>query len=304
MTATCPACQSSTTDCVGPLPPFSAGLFGGMKLNVAITPGELMHCKRCDLQFRHPTLSDEALTQLYQDLPATVWHSDEARPYWPQAKMLLEKFAVNPHVLDVGCFTGDFMAWLPSSWKKSGIEPTRSAAERAAASGINVIGPSVAEVDPSSLQMGAITIFDVIEHVTQPIAFLQKLKTALAPDGCFILLTGATDTWPFRLLGRHYWYSALPEHVTFYSATWFHWAAKQLDMKVVHFSHLSSEQRDFRVWFTQGVKIIAYTIVCRLREAGCPDWLIRCFPVLRRACSWNVVPWWKQSRDHLFVVLK
>lgn len=304
MTPACPACRSANTINCGPLPPFRPGVFGGEKLDAAIAPGDLIHCPRCDLKFRYPALSDEALTRLYEDLPDSVWHSDEPRPYWRQAADLLDQFASSNRLLDVGCFTGDFMAWLPASWKKLGIEPSRNAAERAAASGIEMIGHSVAEFDASHVHAGAITIFDVIEHVTQPVDFLRKLKSALAPDGSLILLTGATDTWPFRLLGRHYWYSSLPEHVSFYSVAWFHWVAEQLGMKVVHASYLSSEKREFRAWLTQGVQIAAYAIVRRLREAGWPEAVIRCLPVIRRACSWTVVPWWKQAHDHLFVVLK
>ncbi len=299
----CPACQQTNIDNQGRLPAFPTHVFGGRQTGTVIDPGEFMHCRTCDLFFRHPALPEEVLTSLYEDLPSTIWDSSHQRPYWPQALRLLEKHAANRDVLDVGCFAGDLLCWLPSEWRKHGVEPGNAARGLAARRGIAVLGRTADDLAAGQHSFGAVLSFDVIEHITQPVRFLAQLRDALAPGGCLILLTGATDSLPYRLFGRHYWYGSIPEHVTFYSRAWFTWAAKQLDMKLSTHLHLPSETREWRQWTKQLAQISLHTLFRSLRERGISDATLGRLPLVGRAARWQTVPWWKQATDHIMVVL-
>ena len=117
-------------------------------------------------------------------------------------------------------------------------------------------------------------------------------------------MTGATDTLPWRLFGRHYWYCSLPEHVSFFSLKWFRWAAGELGLKVAGHHYLSSEARITRLWTTQFLRASAYMLVRKLREANCSERLLASVPGLRKVARWRSVPWWKQARDHIMIVLQ
>jgi hypothetical protein len=184
-----------------------------------------------------------------------------------------------------------------------GIEPATKAAEYASSRGIEILGPTIDDhVDPTEMP-GVVTAFDVIEHVVNPYEFLRRMRDCMAEDGCLILMTGATDSWTFRLFGRHYWYSALPEHVTFYNLKWFHWAAGKLGMRIVSHTRLSTESRRLQEWLFQAAIISIHTIVQSLKRAGVSDKLIACLPHGRLALTWKTVPWWKQAADHMIIVL-
>lgn len=300
---TCPACASSHLDDQGALPAFKLGIFGGIVQAAKIVPGSLMHCRRCGLWFRYPVPNDTELAALYEDLPDTVWKATEPRPYWPLALRLLEAHAINQKVLDVGCFGGELLDWLPEAWSKHGVEPSKAARIVAAKRGINLVGHTARDLADTGATFGAVLAFDVLEHVSQPVDFLAHLKSVVAPGGSLILLTGATDSLSYRLFGRHYWYGSLPEHVTFYSRAWFGWAAKHLGMKVAAHHYLSSEKRQWMPWAKQFLQHAVYASVRGARERGLSDSTMRRLPVIGRAVDWRSTPWWKQATDHIMVVL-
>ncbi|MDB6139802.1 MAG: hypothetical protein JWO94_2874 [Verrucomicrobiaceae bacterium] len=303
MPVICPACFSPSVDNEGALPQFPPNVFGGERSALAIDPGSMMHCRKCGLSFRYPAPSEEVLTSLYENLPDTVWEGYQARPYWPLALTLLEKYASNRDVLDVGCFAGDLLNWLPAAWRKHGVEPCNAARDLAATRGIQIVGRTADDLGARPAAYGAIISFDVIEHITHPAQFLTRLRDALAPGGCLVLLTGATDSLPYRLFGRHYWYGSFPEHVSFYSLAWFAWAAEHLGMKVSAHHYLSSERRDWKLWAKQFTQITIHTLFSVLRERGISDERLARLPVIGRAARWKTVPWWKQATDHVMVVM-
>jgi SAM-dependent methyltransferase len=196
------------------------------------------------------------------------------------------------------------LAWLPGKWKKLGIEPSQRAVEEAATKGVQIIGPTVGAVTKLEERPGTITLFDVLEHVAEPLRFLDQLKRLLAPGGCILVMTGATDTFPWRLFGRHYWYCSLPEHVSFFSLKWFRWAAAELGFTVERHHYLSSESRVTRLWVKQALQASAFATVQKLREAGWSERGLASLPGLGRVAHWRSVPWWKQATDHIMVLLR
>ena len=303
-TVRCPDCKCIDVVNTGPLPAFSSKSFGGVDVGLELDPGSLFHCPQCDLLFRHPYLSETACLELYENLPTGVWHAAEPRPYWRRARLMIEARRVNRTVLDCGCFEGEFLGWLQGDWEKLGIEPARRAAEEARKKGIRIVGATVDTVGVLPERPGTITLFDVLEHVAEPLNFLGKLKSLLAPGGSILVMTGATDTLPWQTFGRHYWYCSLPEHVSFFSLRWFRWAAEELDLKVERHHYLSSESRVIRRWAKQLLQISASTVVRRLREAGWSEQTLASIPGIRRVARWRGVPWWNQAMDHIMILLR
>ena len=140
------------------------------------------------------------------------------------------------------------MQWLPDDWKKYGVEPGLAAAQIAHSRGIEILGHTAADLESCDRQFDVVVSFDVIEHLTQPLQFVTRLKRVLKPDGILVIMTGATDTWPYRLFGRHFWYGSFPEHVSFYCKSWFTWLAGNLDMEVMHYSRFSTEPSNWLLW--------------------------------------------------------
>lgn len=302
---TCPACGGHDVQDLGALPDYPRRLFCGRPIDQDIIPGHLMSCNSCALQFRHPVLSEENLTALYESLPDSIWEGGiEDRPYWPALKRQLDQHSRGKRVVDVGCFTGGFLRWLPPDWIKHGIEPGTMAAAQAASGGVKVLGRTAADLETCGEKFDAILACDVIEHLTQPVRFMEQLSGALAPGGCLIILTGATDSWPYRLLGRHFWYGSFPEHVTFYCRQWFEWVAPKTGLSLVHHEFLTTERRRWQTWLKQMAGQILMAMTRKAIEAGVSSACISRLPLVGKAAAWKSTPWWKMSTDHGLVVLQ
>ena len=75
---------------------------------------------------------------------------------------------------------------------------------------------------------------DVIEHVSQPLAFLRVLAACTRPGGDVVISTGTLDEPAWHMAGGAYWYCAIPEHISFIDQAWLESAAKNLGLTLTH----------------------------------------------------------------------
>jgi SAM-dependent methyltransferase len=258
----CPACRATTVHDLGPLsePPPT---FGGQPFPTRPPPRHLWHCMECHLRFRSPYLSQAELTALYEGLPGWVWSTSEDSPRWRNVRALCERYSPGHTILDVGCFTGDFLDRMPPGWIKLGIEPGHGARQIAERRNIKIIAHSVELA--TNCKADVITMLDVIEHFVNPLQQLSKASSLLRSGGCIVVSTGNADAISFRLLSNNYWYCSIPEHVSFLSKRWFEWAAQRLDMKVQACEYVAADAFDLHRWLRDGVRNTLFALVQRLR---------------------------------------
>jgi Methyltransferase domain len=84
------------------------------------------------------------------------------------------------------------------------------------------------------------TLIDVLEHMEDPLAAMTYIRDLLEPGGLAFIFTGAADSLPWRLLANDYWYSSLPEHVSFFTRRWFEYAAEKTGMRLRASRYMSS----------------------------------------------------------------
>jgi SAM-dependent methyltransferase len=83
---------------------------------------------------------------------------------------------------------------------------------------VRVLAPTVDAVGAEYAgSFHAIVIFDVMEHLTDPVGILRALARLLAPGGVMLIETGNTDATPWRVCGTDFWYCGLVEHVGFFN---------------------------------------------------------------------------------------
>ncbi len=165
------------------------------------------------------------------------------------------------------------------------------------------MGHTVENIDSGLEPVGVITLFDVLEHVVNPLSVLCCLRNLLSPGGSIIVLTGAVDSLPWRIFGRTYWYNALPEHVSFFTLKWFRWAAEHLGLSIEWFRYLSSEPGTFKGSLSSCMKLSAYAVVQYLRQLGVSESMLGKLPLIRRPAAWLSPPWWREAKDHILILL-
>jgi 2-polyprenyl-3-methyl-5-hydroxy-6-metoxy-1,4-benzoquinol methylase len=219
-------------DDLGAIP--SATVFAGQSLDPPWDGGSLYRCRHCHLVFRHPIRSDDEYERLYEQAPKDVWVSAELRTDQRLVRARIESARTEPgSVLDVGCYDGTLLASLPPRFRRCGIEASALAAETARHKGIEIVGTSIRDLASMTEQFDAISAVDVIEHVSDPRAFIAMLASRLSAGGILLISTGSTDTPAWRFAGGRYWYCAFPEHISFISPAWARSAAAQLHLEVI-----------------------------------------------------------------------
>jgi 2-polyprenyl-3-methyl-5-hydroxy-6-metoxy-1,4-benzoquinol methylase len=112
-------------------------------------------------------------------------------------------------VLDIGCASGEYLAYLRGlGWDVQGIEPDPEAAREARESlGIDVrTGAAEARLPQlAAQQFDVVTMWHVLEHVDDPRTVLAEVRRVLKPGGRLILeVPNFRSVWAALLRG--YWF--------------------------------------------------------------------------------------------------
>ena len=122
-------------------------------------------------------------------------------------------------VLDVGCATGDFLLVARDrGWHPLGVDPS-PAREQAAAAGVPIVGHTIHDAQVASRSLDLITFWDVLEHVPDPVAELQRAGELLSADGLIAATVPNAGGAVARLSGRRWFgYKTAGEHLQFFTA--------------------------------------------------------------------------------------
>lgn len=123
-------------------------------------------------------------------------------------------------LLDLGCATGDFLAVMRSyaGWRVRGLEPHAGAARQARERyGLRVDegGAETLPYAPGSFDV--VTMWDVLEHVRDPIRTLRRVYEILRPAGLVVLSLPNRDSWDAVLFGRYWAGLDIPRHFSIFS---------------------------------------------------------------------------------------
>ena len=134
---------------------------------------------------------------------------------------LLEKSPVALRVLDVGCSRGNFLAaGTRLGFQMEGVEPAANIAAAARAQGLNVHTGLLADIGLPAASFDAITLFEVIEHLKEPLPLLRECHRVLKPGGVLVLSTGNTASWTVVAMRERWDYFDIAKdggHISFYN---------------------------------------------------------------------------------------
>src|SRR5687767_1040968 len=154
----------------------------------------VVRCRACDLVYVSPTFDETHYLEVY----ASQEYQDIVRDLGIKSHdYRVERFGrervalMTPHLrtpapkyLDVGCSTGFVVeAARDAGWQASGIDLNPSAIEFGRSRGLDLRTAALdsAGVEPGSLD--AISLFDVLEHLIDPMPVLRDCVRLLAPGG-------------------------------------------------------------------------------------------------------------------------
>ena len=296
----CPSCASTELLDRGAIPTVSQ--FAGHDIRTQVVDGRLYACASCHLHFRHPHLPAAVLERLYQDADDDIWSQGPAqRTDYDIARSWICGRQTPGDILDLGCYTGDFLESVRTDSPVYGIEVNRQASARAEARGVEIVGATFEDLERFPARFAVITAFDVIEHVADPLHLLSRIKASLAPGGITIISTGNTSARSWRFMGAAYYYCTNNEHISFVNPQWIVGAARNLGMTQEAtrcFAHLKASL-PYRL--AQTLHNCAYRVSPALTH-----WLYRtCYrrSSIPEAGHALPPPNWASARDHVIFCL-
>ncbi len=247
MSALPPSCAE------GDLVEVACALCGSAERRVRFRDGPfaVVTCADCDLTYVTPRVPPEQLVETvygedYWRSPAakergyTDYRADADlyRRTFELRKRLVDRFAPRPgRVLDVGCAAGFFLSVMrDAGWDVTGLEPSapiRRAARALLGDEAVLAEPlGVAELPRRSFDL--VTMWDVLEHLPDPVAALRAARVLLAPGGRLLVETQNVRSLAARVLGRRWQHYKHAEHLHHFHAGTLERAFELAGLRTLH----------------------------------------------------------------------
>lgn len=183
----------------------------------------IVKCRSCGLRYTSPRPSDADIAGNYREVADTGFIRERRGRELTYQRLLREMDRIlkgkRGKLLDVGCAMGFFPVEARiAGWEVEGLEPSRWAVEYARREfGLEIRQGNVKEavLEPESYDV--ITVWDVVEHMTDPVGDFRKLAGALKPGGMLAFATHSIESLAARILGRRYPF-LMSMHITHFSS--------------------------------------------------------------------------------------
>jgi len=189
---------------------------------------DIVECEHCGFRFTNPRPGPDEIGRYYESEDYTP-HQDTGqtvidtlyrwvRHYTLRSKRRLITTLVDDspgRLLDFGCGTGEFLAHCQSQgWDARGLDPDETARTVAAQRhGLTVEPPERLQDFPSG-RFDVITLWHVLEHVSDLTGTIEALKRALAPSGTLVVAVPNWRSLDARFYGEDWAAYDVPRHLS------------------------------------------------------------------------------------------
>ena len=243
----------------------------------------LVKCLRCGLVYCNPRLSAEDNAIRYNPdyfrheyLPSVsppagvdvgAFVDDRFRP----TIALLEKSGTTRgRLLEIGTGAGFFLkAAVRAGWDGSGLELSSEAAAYARDTlGLDVRQTPAEEMPFEPGSFDAVAMFEVIEHLRDPIAVLRAARRALRPGGVLVVSTPNLNALSHWALGKDWAVFSPLEHLYYFTERTLDRALVKAGFSRVEFVH------EFEPWLRFETMNVRYTHAPLAWRARAYAWLV------------------------------
>lgn len=191
----------------------------------------LVRCHQCGLIYLNPRPTIEEMTRYYPEDYSPYQYLGE-HPSWfvrwgyiyGQKKLyhaVVTRVNIKKgRILDIGCSTGGFLTGMREwgGWEPYGVEINPYAAKYAQEHlGLNVTVGELFDAHYPNAAFDVVTLWNVLEHLHQPIATLSEIGRIIRPGGLLVLTVPNIDSVEAKIFGRYWAGLDAPRHLYLYS---------------------------------------------------------------------------------------
>jgi 2-polyprenyl-3-methyl-5-hydroxy-6-metoxy-1,4-benzoquinol methylase len=199
------------------------------------TPERIVRCRRCGLIYNNPRLTFESLQKIYTREYFVVESNDPGIDYKAYSNYIEEEPLIirsmhrrlkkieslvneKGRLLDVGCATGfSLIAAQQRGWEAEGVELSSFCVDYAHSRGLKVYQGTIKNSPGEQESFTAITMWDYLEHSTDPVGDLTACHGLLKRGGVIVLSTPNVDSWSFHLFKKNWIGFKNIDHLYYYS---------------------------------------------------------------------------------------
>jgi 2-polyprenyl-3-methyl-5-hydroxy-6-metoxy-1,4-benzoquinol methylase len=187
----------------------------------------IVQCKQCGLVYSSPRRKPADILEDYESVVDTRYLEERSarvatfsRNIRPLERLVGHKVngdTRHHRLLDVGAHVGVFVEVAAErGWDAAGLEPSHWAAEEGRQRGLTMHQGTLRDAELDAASYDAVTMWDVVEHLIDPMADLVEAARLLKPGGALLMHTINIDSALARLMGKR-WPWLVEMHNYFFS---------------------------------------------------------------------------------------
>jgi len=179
---------------------------------------DILSCRSCSFMFSHPMPDDRDLKKIYDEDYFICDHADqmsydnyfeeEAAIRKSSVKRLkrMSKYTVKGRLFDVGCAVGYFMDTAKNlGWEVEGSDISSFCIKHATEElGLKAYEGTLPELRLKSNSYDVVTMWDIIEHLKDPVKEMKEVNRILKKDGLVVIMTPNVDSMIAKVSGKRW----------------------------------------------------------------------------------------------------
>jgi len=180
--------------------------------------GEIIECLDCGLVALRDIPDQQELENKYREVVDPLYCEEKENRYLTFRKVAneVQKYVPGGKLLDVGCYCGYFLDVAREyGYKVEGLELSIWAAEQGRLLDLQIYGDRLSSL-PFDENYDVITLWDVVEHFSDPRAELLEIHRLLKKNGYLFLSTINIGSFVARLMGPR-WPWLMDMHIFYFT---------------------------------------------------------------------------------------
>ncbi len=170
----------------------------------------IVRCKICGLIYTNPRYSVNEMVTAYSEAQDEdyISQTEERRLTFGRCLNLVEKYSKPGRILDVGCASGIFLDVAnKNGWEVFGVEPCKWLVDYGNKNfGLNIVKGTLKEANFPRDYFDVITMWDVLEHTSDPIEELKEANRVLKNGGLLVVNFPNIGDILAKITGKRWWF--------------------------------------------------------------------------------------------------
>jgi 2-polyprenyl-3-methyl-5-hydroxy-6-metoxy-1,4-benzoquinol methylase len=172
---------------------------------------DIVRCNKCNLVFESPRYDDSIIYMGYKKASGDSHDSQYIMRVKNYSNILkkLQKYLPNQtkKLLDIGTAGGAFLEAANNfGYNSIGLEPSEDMVHKAQNRGLNVYQGTLEQNSFKKGSFDMVTMWDVLEHLPNPVYGLSKVHNLLNANGILIINYPNCGSYIEKILGQNFWW--------------------------------------------------------------------------------------------------